>query len=183
MFRKLKIFGALILCAGYVSSASADILIEPYLGYYTGKMEQSGTPDTKFNGAGFGARLGYKHMLGVMFGLDYMTGKMQSDDTPKSDLTPSQFGVFVGYEFPILLRVYGVYNFSDQVKAETSGSPSFTYKGDQGVKLGVGFTALPLLSINLEYAMSTYDKAGSISLPDSLKVNTYGLSVSLPFTL
>lgn len=180
MFRKLKIFGALILCAGYVSSASADILVEPYLGYYTGKYEVGSTSED-FSGLGFGARVGYKHMLGLMLGLDYMTGKMEDKAAVKSDITPNQLGFFVGYEFPILLRVYGVYNFMDKTEGKNSTGTT-KYEGDSGVKLGVGFTPLPLLSVNLEYGFSSYDEANGHSLSPTFDTKYYGLSVSLPLT-
>ncbi len=181
MLKKLKVFTALFMLAGFVSTANAGLLLEPYLGYYAGKWEQGGGNE-KFSGAGFGARVGYKHVLGPMFGLDYMTGKFEDKGDLKADLTPQQLGAFVGFEFPILLRVYAAYNFSDKLKFK-SDYRSGTYEGDSGIKLGVGFTALPLLSINVEYVASSYDEfRGSATSPD-FETKYYGLSVSLPFDL
>src|SRR3989344_6657241 len=112
MVLRLKFVRVLILLSSFVSTAQADFLIEPYLGYHTGEREGGGLTKSDVSGITYGARAGYKHMLGLMFGLDYMTGKWEDDATVKSDLTPSSLGVFVGFEFPILLRVYGVYGFS-----------------------------------------------------------------------
>ena len=179
MFQKIKALVALATLTGFVSTAHAGVLIEPYLGYLTGKVEQSSN-DWDISGVNFGARLGYKSFLGLMGGLDYMTGKLEDDANPKNDVTPSQLGVFVGFEFPILLRVYGVYGISNKAEFKDSATTN-KYEGGDNIKLGVGFTALPLLSINLEYIMASYDEMDGNSLTNDLNIKTYGLSVSAPF--
>ncbi len=175
LFKRISL---LALAAGFVSSANASILIEPYLGYHTGKSKQTTTED--FSGMTYGARLGYQQ-LGFMLGLDYMTGKWTEKGTPNVDLTPSSLGAFVGYNFPVMLRVYGVYGFQNSVKAEAGGTSS-KLEGSPALKLGVGFTALPLVSINLEYMTATYDKSDGHTLNPNMTSTAYGLTVSLPFT-
>jgi len=181
MFQRLKTLTLLIVLSGFVSTANAGLLIEPYLGYHTGEVNDGSTKDD-FSGMTYGARVGYQHALGLMFGVDYMTGSWEQDSNPKADLTPAILGVFVGYDFPVLLRVYGVYSLSNEVKhKDTSGSS--TMKGDGAIKLGVGFTGLPLVSINLEYLQASYDKSGSTTLTPAIKASGYGLTVSIPFDL
>ncbi len=179
MFQKIKAFVALATLAGFMTTANAGVLIEPYLGYLTGKTEQ-GSTEVDISGVNFGARLGYKSFLGLMGGFDYMTAKLEDEANPKNDVTPSQLGVFVGFEFPILLRVYGVYGISNKTKYKDSNG-SDTLEGGDHIKLGVGFTALPLVSINLEYIMASYDENDGQSFSPELTMKTYGLSISAPF--
>lgn len=180
MRNKLKVL-SLVTLLSFFSSANAGILVEPYIGYYLGTYK-AGSSKENFSGPDFGARVGYKNILGLMFGVDYLTGKMEDKASPSNDLTPSQIGAFIGFEFPILLRVYGVYSLSDKLERK-SDTQTLKLEGNSGIKLGVGYTGLPLISINLEYSVSKYDKSNDSSLSGSLKQNSYGLSVSLPFDL
>lgn len=159
--------------------AQADLLLEPYLGYYTGKSDD-GTEETKFKGMGLGGRVGYQQ-LGFMVGGEYMTGKWSDNDDPQNDITPSILGVFVGYNFPVLLRVWGTYGLSVKSKVD-DGTTTRDLKGD-ALKLGVGCTILPLVSVNFEYMTSTFDEMDGQALTTDIKQKTYGLSVSLPLTL
>ncbi len=173
--KKIALILAFILAAPV---AQADILLEPYIGYYTGKNDD-GSSETKFKGVGLGGRVGYQSM-GFMVGGEYMTGKWSDDDDPSNDITPSVLGVFVGYNFPVLLRVWGTYGLSVKSKVD-DGTNSFDLKGD-AIKLGVGCTVLPLVSINLEYMSSSFDEMDGQSLSTDVTQKTYGLSVSLPLT-
>lgn len=176
MFSGLK---SLIVCGALLvgaAQAQAGILLEPYLGYHTGDFGQATKNDT--SGVSFGARAGYQTM-GFMFGVDYMTGKWTSDSTPKADVTPTDIGVFVGYNFPVLLRVYGVYGFKDEAKAEASGN-SNKFEGDGSIKLGVGFTGLPFVSLNLEYITNKFDEVNGNKITPEAEGKFYGLTVSLP---
>jgi hypothetical protein len=177
----LKKLSLLAVAAGFVSSAHASLLLEPYVGYQMGKYKGSGS-STDYSGLDYGARAGWQQM-GFMIGLDFMTGKMTDKAKPTSnDVTPQSFGVFVGYNFPVLLRVYGVYGFSNSMKFEQSGS-SGKFEGSPQLKLGVGYNFLPLLSIALEYTTGTYDEFNGHKLSSDLTTSAYGLSVSVPFTL
>jgi hypothetical protein len=171
---------SIFVVTAFAGKAQADLLLEPYLGYHMSTYSMTGLKDFKSNGLSLGGRVGYQQM-GFMIGGDYMTGKWTTDQTPSQDGTPSKLGVFVGYNFPVMLRVYGVYNFQDDLHSSVSGG-SDTYKGT-GAKLGVGFTGLPFVSINLEYMTTTYTKNNAGSLPSDMNANTYGLTVSVPFTL
>ncbi len=173
-----KIILAVVLALG-APLAHADLLLEPYVGYFMGKSDD-GTTKTDFDGMAFGGRVGYQN-LGFMVGADYMTGKWTDDDDPSNDITPSMLGVFAGYNFPILLRVYGVYGITTKSKVESSGS-SFELEGSS-IRLGVGTTILPLVSVNLEYMTSSFDEFDGQALTPEVKQTAYALTVSLPFTL
>jgi hypothetical protein len=84
-------------------------------------------------------------------------------------------GLFVSYEFPILLRVYATYILSS--KADT-GQPA-DIEGS-GMKLGVGWTGLPFVVINLEMTNRTFDEYDGQPLTNEIDLNTYALVVSLP---
>jgi hypothetical protein len=178
----LKKLSLLAIATGFLSSANAGVLLEPYVGYQTGKTKNSGV-STDFSGLDYGARVGWQQM-GFMLGLDFMTGKMTDKaKTPKSnDVTPQSFGVFVGYNFPVLLRVYGTYGFSNSVKLEQTGQ-SNKIEGSPLLKLGVGYNFLPLLSIALEYTTATYDEYNGTKMTNDTTSSAYGVSISVPFTL
>ena len=162
------------------SLANAGILIEPYLGYHTGKFEIGSTEnDTK--GITYGGRIGYQS-LGFMGGFDYMTGTWTSESSGSDvDVTPTDMGVFIGYKFPVLIRAYFTYNFDAQTKAESGGSSNkFTGKG---MKLGIGYTGFPFVSINLEYISDSYDEMDGMSLSSDATGKMYGLTISAPFDL
>lgn len=175
--RFLATIASLIIFCG-ANVANAGILVEPYLGYTKGKWEM-GSTSQDFSGVYYGGRLGYS-MLGLMGGLDFQTGKLKDNSSPTNiDLTPSDLGIFVGYNLPVMLRVYGSYFFSSKLKSEAAGT-SNTYEG-KNMRLGVGFTSLPFVSINLEYGLGTYTKDSSGSLSSDMKTKWFGLNVSVPF--
>lgn len=177
--KKFAILLAMVLAAPI---ARADLLLEPFLGYYTGELEttSAGTTSTSdTDGMGLGARIGYQQ-LGLMVGGEFMTGKWKDDSNPSNDVTPTTLGVFIGYNFPVLLRVWGTYNIQTKTKVEGGGT-SNDLEGDS-LKLAVGTTILPLVSINLEYITSTFDEADGNTLSPEWKAKMYGLSVSLPLT-
>lgn len=176
-----------LLLALITSTAQAGLLVEPYLGFGFTSGDYD-TTDVSTTGTTMGARLGYQ-MLGVMAGLDYSISPESSWDFEKNNntttykLKKTQLGVFAGYNLPILLRAWVGYNFS--AKAEgTYLSQNRSYEGST-TTLGVGFTGLPFVSLNLEYKMSSFDdnKYGSTKLTEKLEVNEVLLSVSLPLDL
>ncbi len=163
-------------------SAHASLLLEPYIGYVSGKNEM-GSSNSNFTGSELGARVGFSNM-GFALGVDYDVAKYTDDSSPKADLTSNDLGVFVAYKFPILLRAYLTYVPSPELKSKTSVS-DITFSSGNLTKLGVGFTGFPFININLEYIMATYGK-GSVGgftgdLPSKFKTTAYAISVSAPF--
>ncbi len=181
---------ALIIALFTFSSATqAGALIEPYLGYGIGSGDRNNT-DYDYNTPQFGARLGYQ-MLGLMGGIDYSLAPEfdleaeTAGSTSKIDTDKNQLGLFVGYEFPILLRAWATYYLSS--KLETTSATATTEYSGGGYALGVGFTGLPFVSLNLEYRMFSYDEVetGSFKgdLDPELELNEIFLSVSLPLNI
>lgn len=170
-------------------SAHAGVLLEPYLGYGIGSGDR-GNFDYSYNTPQYGARLGYQ-MLGVMGGIDYSMASFELEaenkttgTTTKSDYKKNQLGVFVGYDFPLLVRAWGTYYVSANLEDDIA--PISKYSGG-GYALGVGFTPLPLVSLNVEYRTFSYDEvetgSTTASLDPNFDLNEIFLSVSLPLDL
>ena len=110
-----------------------------------------------------------------------------------------KFGLLVGAELQKLVRFWLGYNFVDRIQfAEGVFEPEYSalFKGSS-MKLGVGYSPMPLLSVNLEYIRSSYcsttrnyiASAGGIVVNETLSGDniltgaTYLLSVSAPIDL
>ena len=163
-------------------SAQASLLLEPYLGYVSGKTDD-GTSKSNATGTGYGARVGYS-MMGFAVGADYMATSMTDDRNPKNDLTSGDLGVFVSYKFPVLVRAYATYIPSPELKY-SSNLGSGSYKSGNVTKLGVGFTGFPIINVNLEYITGTYGKLSTggvdFDLNSNFTTSAYAISISAPF--
>ena len=189
----MKLLIAVIIAFSIVSfhnnKAEAGFMIEPYLGYEIGKMTLEGTINNTpippvegdFNGFNLGARLGFT-MLTFSAGVDYMLTTGDDDNNTESSI--NHLGVFVGFDFPVLLRLYAVYMFSVTNSYKDSNGSDVDYEGS-GYKVGLGFTGLPLVSINLDMIVREFDEeTGTVlGLPYelSLKSASTMLSISVPF--
>lgn len=180
--KNLKLTGLILGLALMFNTASASLLIEPHLAYnLSGSGSGWNNHEYDYNGPQFGARLGYQG-LGLMTGLDYTRSSYDQKDkslgvTVTESMTRNELGIFVGYNFPIMLRAWGTYYFTNT----SENAAGAEYSGNTK-ELGVGFTALPLLSINLMYRMVTFDEVNSISLNDDINISEISLGVSLPLT-
>lgn len=179
----LKLMAVILGVSFFTSASHASFLIEPHIGYNISGSGQDGL-DADYSGPQFGARLGYQY-LGLMVGADYTKGSGEYEATIagqkfKNDFDTNDIGVFVGYELPILLRVWGTYYFNSEM--ELSGGSE--YSGDTK-ELGVGFTALPFLSLNVMYRMVNHDevKGGGLTRSVDMSYNEIVLGVSLPLNL
>lgn len=179
------------------TTANASILVEPHLGYIaSGGTESYYSVKYDYSGPQYGARLGVKY-LGLMGGFAYthstFSNKLSAGIT---SLTAKQkqdeMGVFVGYNAPVLIRAWVAYFFSakntwtdNALGAGTSGT---WYKG-KTTEIGIGFTPLPLLSLNVSYRMLSFDKAYSAltgaegTLTTKYEPKEIVLGVSVPFSL
>lgn len=176
-------------------SANALIHVEPYLGYKLGSGEDSVAPITEydFKTTTLGARLGVT-TLGFMGGIDYSlaSGDWESttgSTTTKVDSSQKMFGLFAGYEFPILLRAWATYFMDVKQEVKSGANNGDEYKGN-GIGLGVGYTGLPFVSLNLEYRSYSYDERDNadgskttLSGSSAIDNTEYILSVSLPLDL
>jgi hypothetical protein len=174
--RALLVVVSLFTAISLSSPAFAGIHLEPYLGYVKGDITDSSGDKVDTTGMLYGARLGYSvSMLAV--GAEYQAGSMSTDTTPEGTAKPSDLGIFVALDAPVLVRVFATYFV--QAKTKTGDT---TLEGT-GMKVGVGFTPIPLLSINLEYMTSEWDEANGIALSSAMKGKFMGLSVSVPLDL
>lgn len=183
-----------------ISSSHAGFLVEPYLNYSFGSGDyksEGSTYDISTTGPNFGSRLGFQY-LGLMAGMDFNLGSFGWDEknngtTTKYDLDTKRFGIFAGYDFPILLRAWVGYFFKNSAEF-TKSYEDGTNKGDlyngSAIELGVGFTPLPLLSVNLGYRMNTYDEyeqtdgtKTALNGDSEVSVNEIFVGVSLPLDL
>lgn len=177
----------------------AEILIEPFVGH-----EQSGsTADgDKTTAIDFGARLGYM-TGGLSFGLHYSMfsgDREQTDDAgvEKHDLSGSDLGLFVGYRFPMLIKVWATYFLLSTAKIASytidpdGTGPLAALNGDielkgKGTEIGVGFTFIPFVDLNVSYRQLTYDDnsytaASYADISDSDR-DALVVTLSVPFSL
>jgi len=199
IFIRSLIVSVLILTG--VNNAKAGLFVDPYLGYNAGwatkdHTEGSTTVSLDYTSMGpmFGARAGFQ-MLGFMAGAEYGMSTTTQDlaaatvgsvsiPAASTDLQTTYMGVFVGYELPILLRAWATYNLS--VDSEiTSDSGKGNVTSGSGFTLGVGFTGLPFVSLNVEYRSVTFDKStasggSETDLTNDITSNEVFASVSIP---
>jgi hypothetical protein len=176
----------LIILVTFVSRANAGVLIEPVIGYNFGTSLDVEDDEEYTGGTGlaYGGRIGYQQ-LGLQLGLDYLSSSvdMKDDDFDKN-VDMSEWAAFVGFEFPVLVRVYAGYIFSATATSESQGLDLEMNKGT-GTKIGVGFTGLPFVDLNVEYrtgSFKDYD-IGTTTVDDKVNYKSIMLSASLPFNL
>lgn len=180
----------LALVLGAFQSANAALLLEPQVGFSLGsKLDfKDGEKYSGGMGLSYGGRVGYQNM-GLQLGLDYLASSVDMDDKDfKSNVKTSEWAAFAGFRFPILVKVYAGYIFSatGDSKVDVLGSSqNLDLSNGSGYKLGVGYTLLPFVDLNLEYRQGTYGeyKVGGTKIKEDVNFSSYLLSVSLPFTI
>jgi hypothetical protein len=174
--RALLVVVSLFTAVTLSSPAFAGIHLEPYLGYAKGDITDSAGDEFNTTGMLYGARLGYSVSM-LAFGAEYQAGSMTAETNPDEDAKPSDLGVFVAFDAPVLVRVFATYFFQASTKVGD------TKLEGTGMKVGLGFTPIPLLSINLEYMTSEWDEADGQTIDPAMKGKFMGLSVSVPLDL
>ncbi len=183
----------LLLCFLFLFTvtAHAGLLIEPLVGYNV--ATRLGDDSGKMGGA-YGGRLGYQ-LLGFQLGLDYLNSTIEPKDKDfRDDFKSSEFGAFIGYKFPVFFRVYAGYVFAAQADKmdfydeDDDAIDELTYTDGSGPKVGIGFTGLPFVAINLEMRNVTYHNIdyydsttdAKSELEEETKTTAYMLTLSLP---
>jgi len=160
-------------------SAFAGLLIDPYVGTgtFAGTFDAANAAaegvdidDSDENTTAVGSRLGYSFIL-LSAGIDYQLLTIDGDNN-------TNISAFVGVDLPILFRFWGEYFISSELEEESGTSVDFV----DGYGLGVGFTGLPFVSINLEAQFLNYEVEAS-GLEYDYTTAGYILSVSLPLDL
>jgi hypothetical protein len=181
-------FFLLVILVTFISRANAGLLIEPVVGYNLGA-----SIDTDIDGVGevdggtgvsYGGRLGYTN-LGLQLGVDYLKSTLSMDDDfVDEDVNFTEMAAFVGFKFPVLLRVYAGYIFSSNADTEVAGS-KIEYSEGSGTKVGIGFTGLPFVNINVEYRSGKFDtlESGGVEVDSSATYKSLMLSASVPFDI
>lgn len=174
-----KLFALCALIVGFSSATQAGVMVEPYLGYELGTFKDNNPG--KMDGTQFGMRLAWTAPIMFWAGLDYTTNvsaKFKPDSGgANSDAKRSTIHAVVGVDFPILVRGWVGYAFKNEMKFSDYDQK---LEGN-GTKIGVGFTGLPFVSLNLEMIMEEFDKVNGNTATPKVKNNAYVLSVSLPW--
>lgn len=170
-----KLLLVLALGLGFTSTSHADFMVEPYIGYEMG-TGSIGSEDFKLTGTDLGLRLGYHSPVMFWVAADYTmgSGTLDPDNSSSSDVKRSVLSAVVGVDLPILLRAWIGYGFTNDLKGDDD-----TFKGTS-TKLGVGFTGLPFVSLNLEIISDKWDDTSNSGVDPDAKNTSYLLSVSLP---
>jgi hypothetical protein len=170
----IAFFGILLIS---VSAHAQSFLLEPYLGYNSGKID-TGT-EYDLSGVNYGVRLGYGSANGFMAGFDYMMGNWTYKTKPNSStLNPKDAGLFFGYQWPESFRLYAEYVL-DSVGFHSVNSSKGVFTGT-AIKAGVGYTITTNVAINLEYIQHDYDKSNGSDADPDITTKIYGLNVSFP---
>ncbi|MBY0383859.1 hypothetical protein K2X05_01760 [bacterium] len=179
-----KIF-FLVFVSFFYQLAFAGFHLEPYLGSsLIGQWKQGNSKDDVMM-RNFGFKLGYQAPMGLQVGGDIQLGLGTYDNISPFDTNAAAaaFGAYLGYQSEMGLRAYAHYLFTSALVFDTTNDP--VYKGN-GFKLGVGYSTLPWLAINVEYHIMTYDKykdnlISSTSLDPKHKDNFLFVTLSFPF--
>ncbi len=168
---------ALLLVFGMGTQAQA-FFIEPFVNYGTG--DNPDASNTEYTATEFGARVGGS-TLGFLYGLEYtrFSGDYEAGST-KDDIGGSDIGITVGYDFPIMIRAYATYFLKSEATRESTVDIDF--EGSGGTRIGVGFTMLPFININLEMITRSYDEntAGGLTTEDDTDLEGYNIGISIP---
>ena len=177
-----------------VGQVHAAFLIDPYFGYKLTSGENGSSPATTYdyNSPTFGTRLGVSH-LGLSLGVDYSLASTDLEAEASNVVitekhSQSMLGLFLGYDLPIMFRLWGTY-FLDVEFEDKDGSDSGDTLSGGGYGLGVGYTGLPFVSLNLEYKKYVIDEAVSSGVTAKLTgaseidMSEIMFSVSLPINL
>jgi hypothetical protein len=106
------------------------------------------------------------------------------DNDFKDDLNTKEWAAFIGYELPLFFRLYAGYILSGSGDTNVN-NVTVKLEDPTGYKLGLGFTLLPIIDVNLEYRNATFDqvKASIFSANREVDYKTYMISISAPFNL
>ncbi len=161
----------------FVNTAQAGFLIEPYVGtgQFKSTLDYGSSDEESATISAMGARVGYGFLGTLYAGLDY---GMQTTEITEDDASLTNMAAFFGVDLPILLRAWAKYYLSSSIDEEEFKDADFK----SGYAIGVGFTGLPFVSLNLELQTIKYETE---ILGSKYDVDTAAtiVSVSLPLDL
>jgi hypothetical protein len=173
----------LIVLFTFLSQAKAAILVEPLVGTTVlyKLMPDAASEEQGQLGSAYGGRLGFQK-LGFQLGVDYLNSSVKMQDKNFDDnLKMEEWAAFVGIKLPILFRLYGGYIFSSQATGK-SQDQDYTYNKGSGAKVGLGFTGIPFINLNLEYRYGSFSQfeLGGVKSDEDTKYSAVMFTVSLP---
>lgn len=170
---KVKILVTLVVTM-VASAAQAGFMIDPYIGIGQTKtsVDVASADDETSTSTVLGSRLGYSFIL-VSAGIDYQI--MKAEDAAEDDVTVNNISAFVGVDLPILFRFWAEYFISSNYDSDDL---DVSFKDGYGI--GIGFTGLPFVSLNLEIEALNYDVDFGGNDFDYTVASTI-LSASIPF--
>jgi hypothetical protein len=157
----------LTLSIGTKNQAQAAFLVEPFFDYAVSGEVKTGSSDSDMSATLEGLRLGMTS-LGFLYGVEFSIGNTRYDTSPKVDATSQDLGLFLGYTFPVMIRVWATYYTDSRISWDDED-----YSG-KGTKIGVGYSGLPYVSINLQMLNRSYS--------DDIEDNATLLGISVPLT-
>ena len=168
---------SLLLTLSVSFTAHAGLLVEPYIGMgtYATTSDLADADDDGNSMSVVGGRLGYSFLL-VSAGLDYQMANIE-------DGKRNNMSAFVGVDLPILLRFWAEYTFNSTVTNDDLDDSGFDIAFKSGTSLGIGFTGLPFVSLNLEIENMKYTLEHDSVDDIDLDWAGYVFSVSLPLDL
>ena len=173
----------LLVCS---SVAFAGFHLEPYAAFAASGEWDNGLRTDKISMTNFGTKLGYQSSFGLQVGGDIQlgSGTFKTASAGQQDLKAASaaFGAYLGYQTFFGLRGYAHYLFSSAVALDDSINSALV---GNGIKLGVGYSIIPWLALNLEYHSMQYGKSksdlGDATLNPKYKTNFIFVAVSFPF--
>lgn len=165
--------------------ANAGILLDPYLGKVDTEIETKieafpalDSKDTVNNNSIYGTRLGVKFSM-FSLGIDYQV--VSGDDRYDEDFSINNTSLFLGIDLPVWFRFWGEYFLSSNITGDTADTID-DLEMVNGYGLGVGFTGLTFVSINLEMENINYEYVVSgLDVEYSQKNTILTLSIPLDF--
>lgn len=171
------------------SNAKASVFIEPFAGtILNGEIKDNLSTCTinctdDVSGSQYGLRFGLDY-FGFLLGLDYRMGTYSLKEADIDIKQTGSTGLLVGYELPILIRFWYVHGLASSLEA-SAGSADITYSTKSSQVIGIGYTGLPLISINFEMISENLDQIdNSLSgkSDSDIDLTSSVLSVSFPFS-
>lgn len=163
------------------SPANADLKFEPYLGYWTGKLEVDSNYYMATSGLLLGSRLGLR-LGNLSLGADYMYSSGSGNQSGSTgDYSINEFGPYIGLEMPGVGQLYATAFISSKAKLMPDvNSQPFTGSGYRIGVGGFGWARLKSVSLNFELISRSYKQYNGNNLNPKQKELAYALTASMP---
>ncbi len=170
----------LVLLLSWSGFAQASLLVEPFIGVARPEIDSVAGRENGY-GTALGARLAYQD-FGFQLGLDIASLTSRVGGGYGSDMRSTQYAAFVGFRFPVLFHVYGGYILKADGDTSLNNGSTCKFSDGKGYLLGVGFSGMPFIDVNLEYRNLNYatTKLNGADAGRGSDYTAYVLSLSLP---